>query len=260
MVQNFKRVLGINFFTGDTSELLKLCAEGHFIVAPAAPALAELPTDPIYRQSVEKSDFAVTDSSFMVILWKVLTGQSLPRISGPRLLRILLASDQLRTEGNSVWIMPSKGETEINLAWLNKNGIPLTAQECYVAPHYPKGKAVSDLKLLAWIEAHKPRYVIINIGGGIQEPLGLYLRENLSYAPSIICVGSAIAFFSGIQANVPPWADKFMLGWLCRCLHSPSKFVPRYWGALRLLPIIAKYRERSVVAYTPDSEALVSKN
>ena len=43
MVQNFKRVLAINFFTGGTSELLKLCAEGHFIVAPAAPALAELP-------------------------------------------------------------------------------------------------------------------------------------------------------------------------------------------------------------------------
>jgi N-acetylglucosaminyldiphosphoundecaprenol N-acetyl-beta-D-mannosaminyltransferase len=255
MVQNFTRVLGISFFTGDTSELLKLCAEGHFIVAPAAPALAKLPTNRIYRESVEKSDFAVTDSSFMVILWKLLTGQSLPRISGARLLRTLLASDQLRTEGSSVWIMPSKGETEINCAWLNKNGIPLTTQECYVAPHYPKGKAISDVKLLAWIEAHKPRYVIINIGGGIQEPLGLYLKENLSYLPSIICVGSAIAFFSGIQANVPPWTDKLMLGWLCRCLHAPGKFVPRYWGALRLFPIIAKYRERSVAF-----QALVSKS
>lgn len=248
MVQNFKSVLAINFFTGNTSELLELCAEGHFIVAPAAPALAELPTDPIYRRSVEKSDFAVTDSSFMVILWKLLSGQNLPRISGPRLLRLLLASDQLRREGSSVWIMPSDEEKEINRSWLNKNGIPVAVEECYVAPHYPKGKAVSDVKLLAWIEAHKPRYVIVNIGGGIQEPLGLYLKENLSYSPSIICVGSAIAFFSGIQANVPPWADKLMLGWLCRCLDSPSKFVPRYWRALRLLPIIAKYRERSVAA------------
>src|SRR5260370_31138543 len=102
MAQNFKSVLAINFFTGSTSELLTLCAEGHFIVAPVPPVLAELPTDPVYRQSVEKSDFAVTDSSFMVILWKLLTGQSLPRISGPRLLRLLLASDQLRTEGSSV--------------------------------------------------------------------------------------------------------------------------------------------------------------
>ncbi|MBV8101591.1 MAG: WecB/TagA/CpsF family glycosyltransferase [Verrucomicrobia bacterium] len=247
MVQNFKRVLAINFFTGSTSELLRLCAEGHFIIAPAAPALAELPTDPIYRQSVEKSDFAVTDSSFMVILWRLFTGQKLPRISGPRLLRLLLTSGQLRTEGSSVWIMPSKEEAKINRSWLNRKGIPVAAQECYVAPHYPKGEAVSDPELLSWIETHKPRYVIVNIGGGIQEPLGLYLKENLSYSPSIICVGSAIAFFSGIQASVPPLADRLMLGWLCRCLHSPRKFVPRYWGALRLLPVIAKYRERSAV-------------
>jgi N-acetylglucosaminyldiphosphoundecaprenol N-acetyl-beta-D-mannosaminyltransferase len=251
MRQNFQRILGINFFTGDTSELLNLCAEGHFVVAPAASALAELPTSPIYRESVEKSDFAVTDSSFMVILWKLFTGQSLNRISGPQLLRSLLACNELRKEGSSVWIMPSQREMKINLAWLNKNGVPVTAEQCYVAPHYPKGEAISDLELLVWIEGCKPRYIIINIGGGTQEPLGLYLKENLCYRPSIICVGAALAFLSGIQAKIPRWTDKCMLGWLCRCLHSPSKFVPRYWGALRLAPIMAKYRERS----TADLEA-----
>jgi UDP-N-acetyl-D-mannosaminuronic acid transferase (WecB/TagA/CpsF family) len=260
MRQNFQRILGINFFTGDTSELLKLCQAGHFIVAPAAPALAELPNDPIYRESVERSDFAIVDSSFMVILWKLLTGQSLNRIPGPQLLASLLASDQLRSEGSSIWIMPSKGEMEINLAWLNKNGIPVTTEQCYIAPNYPKGEAVSDLQLLVWIEARKPRYIIINIGGGTQEPLGLYLKENLYYRPSIICVGAAIAFFSGIQAKIPRWAHKCMLGWLCRCLHSPVKFVPRYWRALRLAAIMVKYRGRSVATHISRSELLARKN
>jgi N-acetylglucosaminyldiphosphoundecaprenol N-acetyl-beta-D-mannosaminyltransferase len=255
MKQQFTRILGIDFFTGDTSELLSLCAEGRFIVAPAAPALAELPTDPIYRESVEKSDFAITDSAFMVILWKLLTGRSMPRISGVKLLQSLLASDELRTRESSVWIMPSRGEMEINLAWLNKNGISLTAEECCIAPHYPKGTAICDPDLLVWIEARKPRYIIINIGGGIQEPLGLYLKDNLCYRPSIICVGAAIAFLSGIQAKIPPWADKCMLGWLCRCLDSPKRFIPRYWGALRLVAILAKYGERSLATYAPDSEA-----
>jgi UDP-N-acetyl-D-mannosaminuronic acid transferase (WecB/TagA/CpsF family) len=258
MTQKFQRVLGINFFTGDAPELLNLCSEGHFIVAPAAPALAELTINFAYRESVEKSDFAVTDSSLMVILWKVLTGQSLNRISGPGLLRSLLESDQLREPGSSVWIMPSRGESEMNVSYLNKIGIPVTAEDCYVAPHYKKREPVSDLDLLIWIEARKPRYVIINIGGGIQEPLGLYFKENLSYRPSILCVGSAIAFFSGIQAKLPPWVDRFMLGWVSRCLHSPRKFIPRYWGALRLIPIMLKYRGRSVAADVVGSEALVS--
>jgi N-acetylglucosaminyldiphosphoundecaprenol N-acetyl-beta-D-mannosaminyltransferase len=258
MKQKFQRILGINFFTGDTPELLTLCSQGHFIVAPAAPALAELPTNPIYRESVEKSDFAITDSSFMVLLWLLLSGQSLRRISGVELLRSLLASDELRDAGNSAWIMPSEREKEINLAWLNRNGIPVTVEQCYVAPHYAKGE-ISDLELLVWIETHKPKYVIINIGGGIQEPLGLYLKENLFYQPSIICVGAAIALLSGIQAKIPTWADKCMLGWLYRCLHAPSKFVPRYRGALRLVPILAKYRERSVATYVPDLDATLSQ-
>jgi UDP-N-acetyl-D-mannosaminuronic acid transferase (WecB/TagA/CpsF family) len=255
----FQRILGINFFNGNTSELLKLCAEGHFIVAPAAPALSELPTNPIYRESVEQSDFAIVDSSFMAILWRLLTGQSLNRIPGPELLRRLLASDQLRVQGNSAWIMPSQAEIEINLAWLDKQGIAVAREQCYVAPHYPKDAPVSDLDLLLWIEARKPKYIIICIGGGIQEPLGFYLRRNLSYyhyRPSIICVGAAISFFSGIQAKIPPWAHKCMLAWLCRCLHSPGKFVPRYLGALRLAPIMVKYCDRSVApSYAPDSEA-----
>jgi len=86
MAQSFQRILGINFFTGDMAGLLQLCAEGHFIVVPAAPALADLPTNTAYRESVEKSDFAITDSAFMLLLWKLVTGQRLPRISGLKLV------------------------------------------------------------------------------------------------------------------------------------------------------------------------------
>src|SRR5271163_396806 len=114
MARKFQRILGINFYVGDMPDLLGLCAEGHFIVVPAAPALADLPTNAAYRESLEKSDFAITDSALMVILWKFFTGQSLPRISGLKLLRGLLASDELHQPGSSFWIMPSKVEMDVN--------------------------------------------------------------------------------------------------------------------------------------------------
>jgi UDP-N-acetyl-D-mannosaminuronic acid transferase (WecB/TagA/CpsF family) len=247
MARKFQRILGINFFVGDMSDLLGLCAEGNFIVVPAAPALVDLPTNAAYRESVEKSDFAITDSAFMVILWRLFTGQSVPRISGLKLLRGLLASDGLNEEGSSVWIMPSKAEMEVNLSWLKLNGYPVTAEHCYIAPVYSNG-AVSDPELLAWIEARRPRYIIINIGGGSQERLGFFLKEHLSYRPSIICVGAAVAFITGLQANIPAWADSWALGWLFRCVHAPGKFIPRYWKALRLVAILSRYRDRSVAA------------
>jgi UDP-N-acetyl-D-mannosaminuronic acid transferase (WecB/TagA/CpsF family) len=87
---------------------------------------------------------------------------------------------------------------------------------------------------------------MVNIGGGVQEPLGYYLRQNLSYRPSIICVGAAIGFITGLQAGIPVWADALLLGWFFRCLHAPRAFIPRIWKGFRLVPILAQYRERSV--------------
>jgi len=245
MAREFKRILGINFYVGDMADLLGLCAEGNFIVVPSAPNLADLPINPAYRESVEKSDFAITDSAFMVLLWRFFTGQSLPRISGLKLLRGLLATDELRRAASSLWIMPSKHEMEVNVAWFAQKGYPITEEQCFVAPIYAKGP-VSDPSILNWIEARKSPYIIINLGGGVQERLGFYLRENLSYRPSIICVGAAVAFITGLQANIPTWADAWMLGWLFRCLHAPRKFIPRYWQSLQLIAVLGKYRERSV--------------
>jgi UDP-N-acetyl-D-mannosaminuronic acid transferase (WecB/TagA/CpsF family) len=224
-----------------------LCAEGHFIVMPAAPALTNLPRHPEYRESLEKSDFALTDSALMVILWKFLTGQSVPRISGLKLLRGLLDSDELKRPGASLWIMPSKAEQETNLAWLNANGYPTTEDDCYIPPFYGKGPLV-DIDLLRWVEARRAPYINVAIGGGTQERLGLYLRENLSYRPSIICAGAAIGFITGAGARIPMWADRLMLGSIFRTMADPKRFLPRYWQALKLPGLMFKYRDRSVAA------------
>jgi UDP-N-acetyl-D-mannosaminuronic acid transferase (WecB/TagA/CpsF family) len=247
MSHPFQSILGIKFYIGELPGLLELCQAGNFVVVPAAPALVDLTTDAQYRAALENSDLAITDSGYMVILWKFLTGQSLTRISGLKLIRGLLDSDEFRQPGSSFWIMPSQKESNVNLAWLQHHGYAVTAEQCYVAPFYTKG-AIADPALLALIEAHRPRYILVNIGGGTQEPLGLYLRRNLSYRPSIICTGAAIAFLTGMQAPIPVWADTLMLGWLLRCLHAPSKFTPRIWKGLRLFTILAKYRGRSVTS------------
>jgi UDP-N-acetyl-D-mannosaminuronic acid transferase (WecB/TagA/CpsF family) len=250
VTQKFQTILGIKFFIGDMEGLLDLCSRGNFIVVPSAPVLADMASDSSYCESVEKSDFAITDSAFMVLLWKIFTAQSLPRISGLKLLRSLLDGPELKQPGTSFWIMPSTAEKEINLSWLQQHGCPVSEEDCYVAPMYAKGPIV-DSPLLSQIEIGKPRYVIINLGGGVQERLGYFLKTHLSYQPTIICVGAAIAFITGIQANISPWADAWGLGWFLRCLAAPSRFIPRYWKALRLVPILFRNRERSVAVNRP---------
>ena len=103
----------------------------------------------------------------------------------------------------------------------------------YVAPLYKKNK-IQDLKLLNKIKKIKPKYIIINLGGEVQEVLGYYLKRNLTYKPSIICSGAAISFFTKKQAPINNFLDKIYLGWLVRCLFNPLKFIPRYLLALNL--------------------------
>jgi N-acetylglucosaminyldiphosphoundecaprenol N-acetyl-beta-D-mannosaminyltransferase len=85
--------------------------------------------------------------------------------------------------------------------------------------------------------------VIIGIGGGVQEKLGLYLRENLAYRPAIHCVGAALGFLTGDQKPIPDWADRFYLGWLLRLVRQPKVFAKRFLRAFELPWLIWKYGE-----------------
>lgn len=243
----FRTILGIRYFDGTRQELLLEIRKGGLIVVPAAPALAELGENQDYRQAVEGATFAISDSSYMVLLWFLRSGEFLHRISGLQFLRTLVGDPVFRQKDASLWVMPSKEDQDCNLAWLNGQGIPVTPDHCYLAPKYTKG-AVTDKALLALIETHRPKYVVINIGGGTQEILGYFLHSHLSYRPAIICTGAAVAFLSGRQASIHPVVDKMMLAWLARCFDEPKRFIPRYLRALRLFWVLMRYADRSVPA------------
>jgi UDP-N-acetyl-D-mannosaminuronic acid transferase (WecB/TagA/CpsF family) len=106
------------------------------------------------------------------------------------------------------------------------------------------GDPIEDEALLAALRATRPRHIVVTIGGGTQERLGLYLKNNLEFRPAIHCIGAAISFLSGDQVKIPIWADKLFIGWLFRCLSEPRRYVSRYWSARKLLPLLLKYRER----------------
>jgi UDP-N-acetyl-D-mannosaminuronic acid transferase (WecB/TagA/CpsF family) len=102
---------------------------------------------------------------------------------------------------------------------------------------------VRDDALLAKIDSHPPTHVVVGIGGGVQEKLGLFLKENLRARPAIHCIGAALAFLTGDQPAIPMWADRFYLGWFLRLLRQPRIFGPRYVSALRLPGLIARHRD-----------------
>jgi N-acetylglucosaminyldiphosphoundecaprenol N-acetyl-beta-D-mannosaminyltransferase len=240
MPDEFRQILGLRFYIGDFTGLLDRTVGGGLIAVPSAPVLVDLADDSAHRQALEGSDFAITDSGFMILLWTVLQRERLPRYSGLRLLRGLLDRPEFRRAQATLWVMPSAADAEANAAWLRQQGLPVGAEACYLAPLYPAGP-LQDAALLAQIERARPQFVILCVGGGVQERLGYFLRTNLSYRPAILCTGAAIAFLSGRQTGIPVWADRLFLGWLLRLLSSPRRFGPRFRKALRLPFLLWKY-------------------
>jgi UDP-N-acetyl-D-mannosaminuronic acid transferase (WecB/TagA/CpsF family) len=238
----FRSILGIEFFVGDAAQAVQRMNDGGLLVVPAAPALKNLPHDAAYREALLAADLVITDSAFMVLVWNYLQDDSIRRVSGLEYLSALLKEPAFNEPHNSFWIMANEESAEKNCAWLRGQGINLTADDIYVAPVYGEAKELNDPALIEKLNRRCPRHIVATIGGGTQERLGLYLRQELDYSPAIHCVGAAIAFLSGDQVRIPVWADRMYLGWLLRCLSDPRRYLPRYWGARKLLTLMVRHR------------------
>ena len=235
-----RRILGIDFFSGTVREAIVRMRRGGLLVVPAAPALKDLGTNAPYREALLNADLAITDSAFMVLIWNLIQRDRIPRLSGLEYLRKLLLEEDVRRPGNTLWIMASPTSAERNLKWLKQQRIHVPDEAIYMAPLY--GGIMDDPELIEFVNRLQPQHIIVTVGGGTQERLGLYLKRNLSYLPAIHCIGAAIAFLSGDQVHIPVWADKLYLGWLFRSLSDPRRFIPRYWDARQLLGMMLKYR------------------
>ncbi len=239
----FQTILGIRFFIGDAQAAIdEVSRQGGLVVVPAAPALKNLALDEKYRDALLGADFAIADSTLMVLLWNMMQRARISKLSGLKYLRALIEQADIRQPQNSFWVMPSAASAERNAEWLRGKGVPVDDDNLYIAPTY--GAVICDRDLLERLEKRQPRHLVLGIGGGTQERLGFYLKQNLSYRPAIHCVGAAIAFLSGDQVRIPVWVDEVGLGWLWRSSSNPRRFIPRYWEARHLVPLMLRYRDR----------------
>ncbi|MEY2486342.1 MAG: N-acetylglucosaminyldiphosphoundecaprenol N-acetyl-beta-D-mannosaminyltransferase [Verrucomicrobiota bacterium] len=234
------QILGIRFFDGTVDEAVAgMVQNGGYLVAPSGTCFARLRQDTLYREAVARADMALPDSGALVLLWKLLRGRKLTRISGWKYIHHLsqrfFAAQRVRV----LWVLPNESSREKTSDWLLANHFPFAEQDFYLAPYYQS--AVKDEQLVKEIEERRPDHVVVGIGSGPQEKLGLYLRESLSYRPAIHCIGAALGFLTGDQVAIPDWADQFYLGWLLRLCAQPRVFIPRLTRALGLPLLIARY-------------------
>ena len=223
----------IKFYSGSYKNIKKKFDQGGVLVAPAASALTSINNDKKYHKSLIDSDVAIFDSGFFCILIRIFKQKKVIKLSGYLFLSRFL--DEFKEKDKLFLINPSIKENRANKKYLLKRNIKNFYS--YIAPHY---RIIKDDKLIKKIKLFKPKYIMINLGGGTQEPLGIYLKKNLNFKVSILCTGAAIAFLTKEQAPINKFVDRLYLGWLIRLLWNPLKYYKRIFLSLHLIKFFIK--------------------
>lgn len=215
--------------------LIKLKKEGGYLVAPSASALADIATNKLYYNALIKSNVAILDSGFFCILLRIFKRIKVKKFSGYLFFNWFLNEDSVK-KNKILSIDPSSIDARLNKKLLkSKNFLHV---KNYIAPKYfKKSEVITDIKLIELIKCYKPKYIVINIGGGTQELLALYIRQRVSRDTVIICTGAAIAFFTKRQASINRFVDYFYLGWLWRLMHNPRTNFIKTLYSLKLIKL-----------------------
>tara|TARA_A100001388_G_C28633938_1_gene433657 strand:+ start:6 stop:701 length:696 start_codon:yes stop_codon:yes gene_type:complete len=219
----------IKFYSGDYDQIKYEFDKGGVLVAPAASALANIDTDKQYYSSLKNSKIAILDSGFFCILLRIFRFQKVKKLSGFLFLKTFL--DNFKNQQKILFIDPSRKSNILNIKFLKSKNI--INFKTYIAPNYDK--KFFDLKLLNLINNYKPKYIVINIGGGSQEPLAIYINKNIKYNVSIMCTGAALAFMTGEQAPINKFIDKIYLGWLTRIIWNPKLYLGRILKSFKII-------------------------
>ena len=225
----------IKFQNINSKKFNKYIIRKGLFVFPAGPALANIEKSNEYYESLQKANYVFFDSGFFVLLLKIFKNINVQKFSGFKFLGMFF--DYIKKNNNKkiFCIDPNINYSRSNKKYVKGLGIKKLYN--YIAPKY-KTKNLHDVYLLKILKKFKPDYIIVNIGGGIQEILGLYIRENYKKKTSILCTGAAISFYTKDQAPINIFIDKYYLGWFVRLIFNPAIFLKKYTIGLKLIPMV----------------------
>ena len=228
----FKEIYFINF---ENYKFFQIIKKKGLFVFPSGPGIASILSSKEYYNSLKKADYVFFDSGFFVLLLRFLKNISVEKFSGYKFLNFFFKYLKLNKNKSIFCIDPNFNYSNSNKKYLKRLGLKKIYN--YVAPFYNTKKLI-DKSLISKINKANPDFIITNIGGGVQEILGLYLKKNLKKKTTIICTGGAISFFTKDQAPINSFIDQIYLGWFVRLLFNPIIFWKRYLYALKLFPMV----------------------
>jgi len=232
----FNEIKFLNLKSYEVNEIIK---KNGLFVFPSGPGLSTIDEEDEYYQSLKKADHVFFDSGFLVLLLRIFKNIKVNKISGYKFL-VKFFKYLSKNKSKTIFsIDPNKSTLISNKKFLKNLGLKKVHN--YLAKKNYKNN-FNDSKLFKKLNTFKPNFILINIGGGVQEILASYIKKRIKFKTSIICTGGAISFFTGDQAPIGRYIDNFFLGWFVRIIYKPQIFFKRYLKAFKFIIIFFKYK------------------
>lgn len=224
----------IKFIDSNYDFIMKILTKKRgYLVIPAASSLATIQVSKNYKLSLQQARLAIFDSGFFCLSLIFLKFKIFKKFSGYKFIKFFL-NDNNQKNKKILLLDPNLIESKKNYLLMKTYKFKFIKN--YVCPHYSADK-MQDSKLINLVNKYKPEIILINIAGGVQEPLARYLENNINFRLISVCSGAAISFFTGAQAPITDLVDKLYLGWLYRIIYNPRNLA-RVISSLKLFIII----------------------
>ena len=228
----------IQFYNYSPKYVLNKIMRGGYLVAPAASSISTVYKNSHYWISLQNSSMAILDSGLLCLLLKLIGIKKITKLSGYLLLTEFIKTKKFKKK-KLLLINPNLKHTNINELYLKRKQFERIFS--YNAPKYTKSLLLNDIKLLKLVNDINPDVILINIGGEKQEILAHSIYKKIKNKKiSILCLGAAISFLTGLQARITKNIDKYYLGWLFRFISEPRIFGKRVLSSLYLFIIFFK--------------------
>jgi UDP-N-acetyl-D-mannosaminuronic acid transferase (WecB/TagA/CpsF family) len=228
----FKKIVFSNLSTYNFKNIVY---QKKLFICPSGSGIPLINENKNYYSALKNADYVFFDSGFFVLLLRIFKNIKVKKFSGFKFLHFFFEYLKNNKKKSIYCIEPNLKVSKSNKKFFKRIGVKKVYS--YLAPDYNSNN-LKDKKLIKEINKFNPDFILTNIGGGTQEILGLFLKQNLKKKKTIFCTGGAISFFTGEQAPINLFVDKFYLGWLLRLIYNPIVFYKRYLYALRLVPMV----------------------
>jgi N-acetylglucosaminyldiphosphoundecaprenol N-acetyl-beta-D-mannosaminyltransferase len=219
---NTIRILGYSIFTGSKVEILN---SGQGIINTLNPhCFIEAKKDPVYMDSLSKSDFLLPDGVGIVIAARILEGRKIEKIAGSDLHNLIL--DNLNQTGGSCFYLGSTEGTLRKIEERIKTEKPDIRCGFFSPPFRKEFSDAENRVMIDKINDFNPDVLFVGMTAPKQEKWVHMNRSELN-VQTICSIGAVFDFYAGTVKRPGQFWINLGLEWLPRLLREPGRLWKR---------------------------------